>query len=90
MVGGRALTTPALQDAPSPFAQDMPAVPSTLKKKRPRLLFSPGEAVGTNSKLLRESIGRWMLVALFDTGQRPVGRHERNVLQAEPQLQRVR
>ena len=62
----------------------MPAVPSTLKKKRPRLLFSPGEAIGTNSKLLRESIGRWMLVALFDTGQRPVGRHERNVLQAEP------
>jgi hypothetical protein len=25
-----------------------------------------------------------MLAALFDTGQKPVGRHERNVLQAEP------
>ena len=25
-----------------------------------------------------------MLAALFDTGQKPVGRYERNVLQAEP------
>jgi hypothetical protein len=25
-----------------------------------------------------------MLAALFDTEQKPVGRHERNVLQAEP------